>query len=46
MPLAETPWAADEEEPHPCEIERWLQHFDDHLVQVHGLVKREGGVPW
>ena len=21
-----------------CEIERWLQHFDDHLVQVHGLV--------
>ena len=22
MPLAETPWAADEEEPHPSEIER------------------------
>ena len=21
-----------------CETEQWLQHFDDHLVQVHGLV--------
>ncbi len=21
-----------------CETERWLQHFDDHLVQAHGLV--------
>ena len=21
----------------PCETEQWLQHFDDHLVRVHGL---------
>ena len=22
----------------PCETDQWLQRFDDHLVQVHGLV--------
>ena len=21
-----------------CEADQWLQHFDDHLVQAHGLV--------
>ena len=27
MPLAEAPWAADEEEPHPCRIGVWTARY-------------------